>query len=377
MLAFRQTCRQPLALRAMGCRPTAFRAAGPLVLCLLMAAPAMAQSASFRDAKIREDIQTAIQTIDKKLLEIDQTITEINEKIAPIEANIREIKTQEFELKQILSADVQRHHLAVANLARIERQPLRALFAYDILAVQPQRQPILNISRKVLNQNIQDSRKQLRDLLIITHAIETQQQALTLALADLTARKGELQNLRQKQANLLTLAPQERRDLALQTANMSKSGDLKSLLQVETNLSGIMPKIRPTQTGRLPLDGVVVQNFGDKDPLTGLAAKGMRIAGVVGQEVYAVHDGRVLYSGPFKGYGNLVIMEHEKGVHSLYAGMENTPLEAGTFMNAGSKLGALPKQGDDLSLYLELRRGGTPADPNGWLPTVPVEVVQN
>lgn len=345
---------------------------------LFFAVPAaMAQSAAVRDAKIRTDIQSAIQNIDKKIADIDQTVAEINEKTASIESNIRDLKTQEFELKQVLSADVQRHHLAVANIARIERQPLRALFAYDILAVQPQRQPILNISRKVLNQNIQDSRKQLRDLLIITHEAETQQQALKLALADLTARKDDLKTLRQQQAKLLTLPPQDRRDLALQTANMSKSGDLKSLLQVETNLSGIMPKIRPTQTGRLPLDGVVIQNFGDKDPLTGLGAKGMRIAGVVGQEVHAVRDGRVLYSGPFKGYGNLVIMEHEKGVHSLYAGMAETALEAGTFINAGGKLGALPKEGDDLSLYLELRRNSTPSDPNDWLPTEVADVVQN
>lgn len=329
---------------------------------------AHAQSGAYQDAKLRTDIQTAIKSIDKKLAEIDTTIVEINTKTDALEENIRDLKSQEMVLKQTLSADVQRHHLAVANIARIERQPLRALFAYDVLAVQPQRQPILNISRKVLSDNIEQSRKKLRDLLVITHEAETQQQALKLALSDLTNRKQDLQDLRLKQARLLTLPPQQRRDLAKQTSSLGKSGDLKSLLQVETNLSGIIPKVRPTQHGRLPLDGVVVQKYGERDPLTGIPAKGMKIAGVIGQEVLAVRDGRVLYSGPFKGYGHLVILEHEKGVHSLYAGMAETPLEVGTFITAGNKLGTLPKEGEDLALYLEVRRDGAPADPDDWLP---------
>lgn len=347
------------------------------LLVLLTPAMACAQSRSAQDAQLRTDIQSAIKNIDSKLADIDATVDEINVKTDAIEANIRELRTEEFKVKQVLSADVQRHHLAVANIARIERQPLRALFAYDILAVQPQRQPMLNISRKVLNENIQDSRKKLRDLLVITHEAETQKHALRLALADLTERKEELKGLRQKQAKLLTLAPQDRRTLAATTASMGKSGDLKSLLQVETNLSGIMPKVRPTQYGRLPLDGVVIQNFGDQDPLTGIKAKGMRIAGVIGQEVHAVRDGRVLYTGPFKGYGNLVIMEHEKGVHSLYAGMAKGNLEAGTFLTAGSLLGTLPKDGEDLSLYLEVRRNGVPSNPDSWLPATPVASIQN
>ena len=345
----------------------------------VLAAPsfAMAQNSSTQDAQLRANMQSTIKQMDKKLAEIDATVAEINIKTDAIEANIRELKTEEMNIKQVLSADVQRHHLAVANIARIERQPLRALFAYDILAVQPQRQPILNISRKVLNENIQDSRKKLRDLLVITHEAETQKQALRLALNDLTARKDELKALRQKQAKLLTLSPQDRRTLAATTASMSKSGDLRSLLQVETNLSGIMPKVRPTQHGRLPLDGVVIQKYGEKDPLTSLSAKGMRIAGVIGQDVHVVRDGRVLYSGPFKGYGNLVIMEHEKGVHSLYAGMAKSTLEAGTFLTAGSVLGTLPKEGEDLALYLEVRRNGVPSDPDSWLPATPVASIQN
>ena len=82
----------------------------------------------------------------------------------------------------------------------------------------------------------------------------------------------------------------------------------------------------------------------------------------------APFDGQVVFSGPFRGYGPIVILEHGGGYHSLIAGLHRIDTTDGSWVVAGEPVGVMstgPR--GERSLYLELRRNGQPINPLPWL----------
>jgi septal ring factor EnvC (AmiA/AmiB activator) len=76
-------------------------------------------------------------------------------------------------------------------------------------------------------------------------------------------------------------------------------------------------------------------------------------------------DGDIRYVGAFKGYGNMVIIEHSGGYHSLIAGFDTTTTSVGHRVTKGEPLGSLIKKSNFGAprLYYELRRHGKVVDP--------------
>lgn len=121
--------------------------------------------------------------------------------------------------------------------------------------------------------------------------------------------------------------------------------------------------------GRMPLPvvGRIATRYGQALP-TGLTAKGITIESGHGAQVIAPHDGTVVFAGPFRGYGQLLIIEHGEGYHTLLAGMARIDSEPGAIVQAGEPVGQMgqPAAGKP-ALYVELRRGGHPINPMPWL----------
>lgn len=338
-----------------------------LALMLMMPAAALAQSQSSRDAELRDRIQQQLSQTTRTLRKINTSINQSKAKMAEIRQELAKLRSKEAQLKDLLSENIQKHHLAMANLARLERQPLRALLTYDAFKVQPQRQPILAISRKAMNKRIEENREKLADLLQITHKKEIHQGQLTAAREKLKAHRTALANLQEKQKKLLSLPPRERRQLEKQTRRIARLGDVEKLLNMSNALTGMTPPENlATKRQALPLKGVITTRFGQMDPQTEISATGMKIQGISGQKVKAVRDGRILYAGPFKGFGFLVILEHSDGVHSLYGGMEKAEQDVGSYLSAGNTIGTLPEE-EEPQLYLEVRENGNPVNPQRWL----------
>lgn len=125
----------------------------------------------------------------------------------------------------------------------------------------------------------------------------------------------------------------------------------------------------------LPVNGVKVREFGAADRLGG-TEKGLSIATRSGAQVTAPCDGWVVYAGPFRSYGQLLILNAGGGYHVLLAGMERISVDLGQFvltgepvavMGAGSQTAALVAVGSSQPvLYVEFRKDGTPVDPGPW-----------
>ena len=126
--------------------------------------------------------------------------------------------------------------------------------------------------------------------------------------------------------------------------------------------------------GRLPSPAVgrVEVGFGKVvDPRFGTVTvqKGVDIAASPGEAVRAVAPGRVVHAGWFKGYGNLVIVDHGDGYHTLVAHLASMTTAAGEDVEAGSLLGTVGDTGSmkGAYLYFEVREKGRPLDPAAWL----------
>jgi septal ring factor EnvC (AmiA/AmiB activator) len=117
-----------------------------------------------------------------------------------------------------------------------------------------------------------------------------------------------------------------------------------------------------------PAAGSVVLVFGAADSAGG-TSKGMTLETRPGAQVVAPFDGRVLFAGPFKGYGRILIIGHGDGYHSLVAGLDQIDSSVGQWLVAGEPIGTMPAGEAMPRLYLELRHDGQPINPLPWLAT--------
>jgi septal ring factor EnvC (AmiA/AmiB activator) len=120
-----------------------------------------------------------------------------------------------------------------------------------------------------------------------------------------------------------------------------------------------------------PADGIVIGRFGRQlNSVNGgdTLRNGIELSLAEGGPVTAVHDGVVSYAAPFTGYGNLVIVEHGEGAHSLYGHLAGASVNKGDKVTAGDRIGLSGRNpAGNPAFYFELRVDGKPVDPLQWL----------
>ena len=130
--------------------------------------------------------------------------------------------------------------------------------------------------------------------------------------------------------------------------------------------------IRPFDKARgamvYPASGTLALRYGETDEF-GASSKGLTLITRAGAVVVAPYDGRVEFAGPFKGYGQILIIQHGDGYHSLLAGLDRIDEAVGDWLVAGEPVGAMGSSDPTPRLYLELRHNGQPINPLPWLAT--------
>lgn len=114
-----------------------------------------------------------------------------------------------------------------------------------------------------------------------------------------------------------------------------------------------------------PARGPIAVSYGEETS-KGVTSKGISIKTRPQAQVISPYDGSVIFAGPFRGYGKLIIIEHGEGYMSLLAGMENIDCEVGQMLLAGEPIGQMPDH-DGTNLYVELRKNNKPVDPQAWI----------
>jgi septal ring factor EnvC (AmiA/AmiB activator) len=294
----------------------------------------------------RDDLRTALARKQRPLIELTAALQRLSRRPV-IFALLRPGSVQDaMHLRAMLATmmpEVERRTASLrAELARFKALQLQAQAAADRL----------NASKGVL------AGRRLR-----LAGLETRQRLAARQAAGIADRESE---------NALALAEQAR-DLTGLIDELGKSAALRDRLAA---LPG--PVMRPPQPERaqpeqvaaspappppaiglprytLPVDGKLVAGFGDP------GSRGVAIAARAGAQVVAPGGGRVVFAGPYRGYGNIVIIEHAGGWTSLVTNLFQLDTRIGEVVIAGAPLG-VAGSGQPV-LNLELRHDGTPVDP--------------
>jgi septal ring factor EnvC (AmiA/AmiB activator) len=121
-----------------------------------------------------------------------------------------------------------------------------------------------------------------------------------------------------------------------------------------------------------PVQGKIIERFGRHREArfsTVTTSNGIKIGTAAGSSVHAVYTGTVLFSQWFKGYGNLIILDHGNRVFSLYGNLKAPTVTSGDRIATGQTIAGAGESEDQQSgyLYFEIRQDNKPEDPQKWL----------
>ena len=334
-----------------------------------------------------------------RLRAVEAKVASTQERLKPLDENERSIR-KSLEGRRAVIGEV------LAALQRMGRQPPPALVASPEDALQSVRTAIvLGAVLPQMRREVESLANDLSELLAVRKKIEVEREQLKTELAALDgerARMAALVDERQKQLAEREKALEAERARAGALAH--QVDDLKDLIaKLE---QGLDPKTRELREagrsdsrpalsafrdpGRLapavafaslrgrvpiPVNGVKLREFGAPDA-NGGSEKGISIATRAGAQVTAPADGWVVYAGPFRSYGQLLILNVGGGYHVLLAGMDRISVDLGQFvltgepvavMGNGSHIAATRATGSSQAvLYVEFRKDGIPVDPGPW-----------
>ncbi|HEV7767349.1 MAG TPA: peptidoglycan DD-metalloendopeptidase family protein [Thermoanaerobaculia bacterium] len=233
-----------------------------------------------------------------------------------------------------------------------------------------------------------------RDSRLVTR-FQTTQKQLAARQVELVDRRDQLRRTRlvveerrravatavaQKQAVLARLRVEESGAAQQLAALEEKARRLQRLVDtLSQKQAGAAPvtDIRSVQ-GALawPVEGKVIERFGrQRNPkfATYTVNNGLKIEAAPGTQVRAVFQGTVLFSQWFKGYGNLIILDHGNRVFSLYGNLKQSGVAVGDKIATGQVLAGVGESEDAADgvaaghLYFEVRHDNHPEDPQKWL----------
>lgn len=118
-----------------------------------------------------------------------------------------------------------------------------------------------------------------------------------------------------------------------------------------------------------PAQGRVSQSFGATLPGGG-KANGLTIITAKGASVQSPGGGDVVYVGPVKGWGVILILRMAGGYHLVLGGLDRTTVGVGQSVAVGAPVGFMPNERQSASeLYFEVRQNGVPVNPTRWMRT--------
>jgi murein hydrolase activator len=210
-------------------------------------------------------------------------------------------------------------------------------------------------------------------------------------LAELEAQQ------REGRKELLGQQAERRKALArLATQIRSQHREIKSLQRDEARLSRLVEElgkvISPSAGGRrneklpesgrdagafaalkgklrLPTRGELINRFGTPRSDSGLSWKGLFIRSASGEEVRAVAAGRVVFAEWMRGFGNLMIIDHDQSYLTIYGNNEALLKQVGDSVGTGDAVATVGNSGGnpDSGLYFEIRYQGKAFDPLRWV----------
>jgi len=385
------------ALEAVLTRARSGALIAALVVALLATPSGRSQTARQGDLqRLRGEIGRLRQRLDDVRRQATTAQQELEEVDLELGIRTRELALAEDARGQ-LEAEQQRIQSQILSLApRIERQKtflrkrLGALYRLGgssyvrmFLAIDERRDPIEAMS--MLSYLVS------RDSRAVSH-FQAARQQLTLRVADLADRQKRLAEMQKvvEDRRQAVAAAHEQKERMLASLRVEESGGQKQLADLEEKarrLERLIATLSKQSAGGLPstgdvravqgalpwpVGGKVIERFGRQRNAkfaTVTTNNGVKIAAAAGAPVHAVFSGTVLFSQWFKGYGNLIIVDHGNRVFSLYGNLKAPAVTVNDRVAAGQAIAGVGESEDARSgyLYFEIRQDNKPEDPQKWL----------
>jgi septal ring factor EnvC (AmiA/AmiB activator) len=220
-----------------------------------------------------------------------------------------------------------------------------------------------------LKAKIRERQAQLRRQRDALAAVHTQ-------LAGLITRQSELlrQTKREREDNAARIAALTRKARSLRDLVERLDREAKKAAPAKAPRADALTRpalVRPFGRARghvtMPVAGRIVRRFGQSNEY-GLETRGLEIEARKGAQVVAPYDGQIVFAGPFRSYGQILIIRHSGGYHSLVAGLSRIYVVNKQWVLAGEPVGVMGgRTATGPRLYLEIRRKGRPINPLPWL----------
>ncbi|MBO7098204.1 MAG: peptidoglycan DD-metalloendopeptidase family protein [Alphaproteobacteria bacterium] len=277
-------------------------------------------------SKLRKDLENyknQKDELNKKLIELSKQTQDLKKQ----QENLKTLASQKTQIRKKLEGETTKTKQEAVRLA-MEASDLRDLMEKAMQQAELERQKQEEIKRAAQERELQEQRK-----------LEEEQ----------------LRRLREGRGSGF----QGQEDISYQEDEIS-SEPIKSEPSYQiAKLTGA--------TGQFvrPVRGELLTSYG-QELSKGVTSKGVVFKTRPNAQVVAPYDGTVVFSGPFKGYGNLIIISHNSDVVSLIAGMQSVDTENGQMLLAGEPVGLMPDS-DTAKLYMEIRKNKKPINPLPWL----------
>jgi murein hydrolase activator len=367
------------------------------------------KDSSDKQSALATDIETATKAqaeISDKLIVLAKTLESQQTAVQTADAKLKKLGAESIVIRSTLAEKQDQLSELLAGLQRLEQNPPPAL------VVEPQN--ILQALRGAMmfGAVVPEMRDQALDLQNNLHRLEAiksetedAKKSQEQALAALAISQSELVKLQaEKKASAINsakdLEAEKRRavELASQAKNLKqllaaleeekiraeaiKTAEAKALeLDERKKREALLrPMMVFTQAhGKIeyPVQGDKLKQFGDDNGLGG-TLDGLAIATAPDSNVISPVDGRVEFAGPFRSYGQLLILNVGEGYLVLLAGMNQISAEIGQSIRAGEPLGHMGKGPSSVALigsetnnaqpvlYIEFRKNNDPVDPSPW-----------
>ncbi len=348
------------------------------------------------------------ERIRRELVKSAATIQSREAQISQLESRLAHLEGEEAETIAWLARSREYASSVLMSLQRLARHPVAAIAAHPMSPADAVRGGILlRAAVGEIERRVDTLQRQLDQLATLRSDVFERQRELGTARDALESERNELDAALAAKTDLQRQVSAKSRETAARVKRLSsEAGDLRDLvsrleiearmeakareeaqarLRVSTPTGAPVVLVPPTDADVLPITkargslsypvvGQVVARYGASTD-SGLTSKGISIETRTGAQVIAPYDGRVVFAGPFRGYGQVLITDHGEGYHTLLAGLSQVDTVVGQLVFGGEPVGVMRRSEEGKpQLYFELRRNNRPVDPLPWLTKEEVKV---
>ena len=345
-----------------------------------------------RKIRAAEDKVGQYSAEEEKVIEnLNNLQYEIHKNRGRIEANRNEIRQLEKKLeenrilyrqltKQVEENEgyVRRRLVALYKLNQYGTLPILATSdsIYDLLKRKVYLEHILTHDENI-RQKLLEDKTELQSVLAL---LEAQQREKAQRETEL---KEEVRGLSKKRNRRKSVLAEIQQKKSLQLAAIDSLKNASAALDQTIERLSQAPEQEITPLGissfaelkgllKMPVQGKIVSLFGPQENTrfnVTIFRSGVDIQAAQGASIVAVFSGRVLFADWFKGYGNMMIIDHGESYYTVYAHLEKMRKKKGDPVDSGEAIAVVGETGSVTGpiLHFEVRHHGKPLDPLDWI----------